>query len=178
MKRLLVILSLALFSVLSINAQEISVNVGVASCDIVPITEFVLPEDTSWAYTTQVLYDSVGFLDDRTITTIAYKIVSYVADKQLIIRVSMKDTKKKKLKMLQANMTEVYCGHPNIRGGYINIQLQKPFKHKPGHNLIIQVETFKSGRIVFEGASKGPSLVFRNNKVIDVNFVPRTVFLY
>lgn len=178
MKRLLAILVFLISNVLIINAQEISVNIGVATCDIVPITEFVLPEDTSWTYTTQVLYDSVGFLDDRTITTIAYKVVSHVADRQTIIRVSMKDTKKKRLKMLQSGMTEVYFGHPTLRGGYLNIQLQKPYKHKSGRNLIIQVETFKSGKFVIEGVSKGPSLVYRNGKVSEVNFMPRTVFLY
>ena len=176
MKNLLIIL--LLFVGISVNAQTIPLHIGVATCDIVPITEYNMPEDATWTYTTQVLYDSIPFLDDRTITTIRYKTTKQILDKKTLIRICMKDTKKKTLKKPEEVNKEVFVGQANVYGGYMTIQLQKPFKHTAGKNLIVQIETYKSSYIVFAGASKGPSLVIDTLGTREINFSPRTEFFY
>ena len=176
MKNLLI----ALFILIGtfVKAQTIPLYIGVATCDVVPISEYNMPKDATWTYTTQVLYDSIQFLDDRTITTIRYKVNRYVPTVKTFIRVCMKDTKKKALKKFEEVNKEVYVGQARVIGGYITIQLQKPFKHESKKNLIIQIETYKSSYIVFDGASKGPSLVIDTIGIKEINFSPRTEFFY
>lgn len=176
MKNLLI--ALLLFIGISAKTQTIPLYIGVATCDIVPISEYSMPEDATWTYTTQVLYDSIQFLDDRTITTIRYKVSNYDLSCKIFIRICLKDTKKKALRKLEEVNKEVYVGQATIAGDYMTIQLQKPFRHESGKNLIIQIETYKSSYIVFEGASKGPSLVIDTLGTREINFSPRTEFFY
>ena len=182
MKNLLVmrnlLITLLLFIGIFAKAQTIPLYIGVATCDVVPISEYDMPEDATWTYTTQVLYDSIPFLDDRTITTIRYKVTNYELSYKTFIRICMKDTKKKALRKLEEVNKEVYVGQATIAGDYMTIQLQKPFQHEAGRNLIVQIETYKSSYIVFEGASRGPSIGADTNKVKEINFSPRTEFFY
>lgn len=173
-----VLLIMSVFLSLTVMSQTIPVNIGSATCDVSPVSEYKLVGEDDWTYTTQVIYRNIGFLDDKTITTIRYKVVSYSNNTFPIVRICMKDTGKKKLKKLEVVDTEVFVGQTEIKNGYMNIQLQKPYNHRSGKNLIVQVETYRSGYIVFNGTSSLNSMIFDGRTVKEIQFAPLTEFLY
>lgn len=159
--------------------QTITVNEGVATCDIIPFYETPYVR-ISTDPIIQIMYnrDSISDMCGCVLRGIAF--YTTTAKAQAVIDVIVKETGRKKAGGMFSGGITVFRGLVNIKSGRIDIPFSKIYKYKGG-NLVIKIMITQSDRIACKGATittKKQTFIVGPGLWDYVTFSPKTSFVY
>jgi hypothetical protein len=172
------ILSL-IFCGFSQNRTQITINDGVATCDIIPFYETPYTRVTSDPVI-QILYnrDSIVDMKDKVLRGITFYTTTQSA--KAVIDVVVKETGRNKAGSAISGGITVFRGMVNIKNHRIDIPFNKIYRYK-GKTLVIKIIITQSDRISCKGTTittPKQTLIISPGLWDHVTFSPKTTFVY